>query len=68
MTAFFGDAQASSDGSISAADTTQLLATTLPSTVSIGEATEFINRWNLTVQYWGQGIYTAAQVPSRAKH
>ena len=60
---FFADAQASNDGSISAGDMTQLLATTLPNTVSISEATEFINRWNLTVQYWGQGIYTAAEVP-----
>ncbi len=64
LTAFFADAQVSSDGSISAADTTQLLATTLPSNLSISEATEFINRWNQTVQYWSQGIYTISQVPT----
>ena len=43
---------------------TQLLATTLPSSVSTSEATEFIDRWNRTVQYWSQGIFTAAQVPA----
>ena len=64
MTAFFTDAQASSDGTISPADMTQLLATTLPSSVSISEATEFLNRWNLTVQYWSEGIYMAGQVPA----
>src|SRR5208337_361443 len=40
LTAFFADAQASSDGTISAAEITQLLATPLPSNVSISEATE----------------------------
>ena len=64
VTAFFADVQASGDGTISAAASAQLLATTLPSTVSISEAMEFLNRWNLTVQYWGQGTYTAAQVPA----
>ncbi|MGO8897662.1 MAG: beta strand repeat-containing protein [Isosphaeraceae bacterium] len=66
MTAFFTDAQNSSDGSgtISSAEITQLLATTLPSTVSTSEAMEFLDRWNLTVQYWSQGIFTAAQVPA----
>ena len=43
---------------------TQLLATTLPSSVTASEATEFIDRWNRTVQYWSQGIFTAAQVPA----
>ena len=64
MTAFFTDAQNSSDGSgtITSAEMTQLLATTLPSTVSSSEATEFLDRWNRTVQYWSQGIFTAAQV------
>ena len=62
---FFTDAQDSTNGGqISAAETTQLLATTLPSSVSISEAQEFIDRWNRTVQYWGEGIFTAAQVPS----
>ena len=65
MTAFFTDAQNSSDGGqITAAETTQLLATTLPSSVSTSEATEFIDRWNRTVQYWSEGIFTAAQVPA----
>jgi CARDB/Carboxypeptidase regulatory-like domain len=61
---FFADAQASSNGSISSDEMNQLLATTLPSTISTSEATEFINRWNLTVQYWSEGIYTASQVPA----
>jgi RHS repeat-associated protein len=64
LTAFFADVQSSSGGTISAAETTQLLATTLPNNLSVSEATEFINRWNLTVQYWGEGIFTAAQVPA----
>ncbi len=65
MTDFFTDAQDSSDGGqISAAEMTQLLATTLPSSVSTSEATEFIDRWNRTVQYWSEGIFTAAQVPA----
>ncbi len=63
MTDFFTDAQSSTDGGqISAAETTQLLATTLPSSLSISEAQEFIDRWNRTVQYWSEGIFTAAQV------
>ena len=49
---------------ISPAERTQLLATTLPSGVSIGEADEFLDRWNRTVQYWAAGIVTAAQVPA----
>jgi RHS repeat-associated protein len=66
VTAFFADAQDSSDGgeTITAAERAQLLATTLPSTVSTAEANVFLDRWNRTVQYWGQGIYTAAQVPA----
>ncbi|MFI5458474.1 MAG: SdrD B-like domain-containing protein [Isosphaerales bacterium] len=64
MTAFFTDAQNSSDGAISAADMAQLLATTLPNSVSVTDATEFLNHWNRTVQYWSQGVFTAAQVPA----
>jgi autotransporter-associated beta strand protein len=64
LTDFYTDVQSSPDGSIDPAAETQLLATTLPSSVSTSEATEFIQRWNQTVQYWGQGIFTAAQVPS----
>jgi hypothetical protein len=66
ITAFFAAAQDSSDGgeTITDAERAQLLATTLPSTVSTAEANEFIDRWNRTAQYWGQGIYTAAQVPA----
>ncbi len=65
MTDFLTDAESSTDGGqISAAETTQLLATTLPSSVSTSEAQEFIDRWNRTVQYWSEGIFTAAQVPS----
>jgi hypothetical protein len=65
LTAFYADAQDSSDGgeSITDAERAQLLALTLPSTVSTDEANEFLDRWNRTVQYWGQGILTAAQVP-----
>jgi RHS repeat-associated protein len=64
MTAFFTDVESSSDGSgtITPAEMTQLLATTLPSSVSTAEATEFLDRWNRTVQYWSEGIFTAAQV------
>ena len=48
---------------ITSAETAQLLATTLPTSVSTDEANEFIDRWNLTVQYWQAGITTSAQVP-----
>ena len=63
---FFADAQSSSDGgeTISPAERTQLLATTLPSPVTAAEASEFIARWNRTVQYWFAGIDTSAQVPA----
>ncbi len=66
MTAFFTDAATSSDGSgaITSAEAAQLLATALPTTITTALATEFINRWNLTVQYWSQGIFTASQVPA----
>jgi RHS repeat-associated protein len=49
---------------ISSEDTAALLATPLPSSVSTSEAQEFINRYNLSVQYWSQGIFTASQVPA----
>jgi hypothetical protein len=61
---FVNDTQHTSDGSINAADQAQLLATDLPSTVSQADAVEFLNRWNLTVSYYDQGITTAAQVPA----
>ncbi len=65
LTAFFTDVQSStSGGAISTAETAQLLATTLPSSVSTSEAMEFIDRWNRTVQYWSEGIFTAAEVPA----
>ena len=65
ITAFFYDAQSSaSGGQISASQITQLLDTTLPSSVSTSEAMEFLTRWNRTVQYWTQGIFSAAQVPA----
>jgi hypothetical protein len=65
MTDFFTDAQDSTDGGqISAAETTQLLATSLPGSISISEAQEFIDRWNRTVQDWSEGIFTASQVPA----
>ncbi len=65
MTDFFADAESSGGGGMITADqTTQLLATTLPSSVSTNEATEFIARWNRTVQYWGEGVFDAAQVPA----
>ncbi len=64
LTAFFTAAQASSDGTISTTARTQLLAITLPKNISISEANEFLDRWNRTVQYWGQGIYMVEEVPS----
>ena len=30
----------------------------------MNEAQEFLNRWNRSVQYWSEGIFTASQVPS----
>ncbi len=65
MTDFYSDIQNASDGgAITADEEAQLLATTLPSSVSTSEASEFIERWNRTVQYWNQGIFTNAQVPT----
>jgi hypothetical protein len=65
VTAFYADAQATSDGgeTISSAERAQLLATTLPGGVSTGEANEFIDRWNLTVQYWFAAIVSGNQAP-----
>ena len=66
VTDFYTDAQTTSeDGeTISASERTQLLATTLPSGLSISEANEFLDRWNRTVQYWFAGIVTASEVPA----
>ena len=66
MSAFFADAQASSadGGTITPDQAAQLLAMTLPTSVTTAEAGEFIDRWNRTVQYWGQGIFTSAEVPA----
>ena len=66
ITDFDSDAESSSDGgeTITSAEQAQLLATTLPSGVSTSEANEFIDRWNLTVQYWLAGIDTSDQVPA----
>ena len=63
-TAFVAMVQSSSDGSISAADRAQLLGMTLPDPVTPTEANEFLDRWNRSIDYWSQGIYTAAQVPA----
>ena len=66
MTDFYDDVvgNGSSGEMITPAEQTQLLATTLPAGVSTAEATEFIDRWNRTVQYWVAGIVTSAQVPA----
>ena len=65
LTAFFADAENSGDeGAITADQAAQLLATTLPSSLSTGEAMEFIDRWDRTVQYWSQGVFTSSQVPA----
>ncbi|HVC98811.1 MAG TPA: Ig-like domain-containing protein, partial [Pirellulales bacterium] len=64
LTQFYTDFESSSDGSISAAEEAQLLAMTLPTSLNTTEASKFLDRWNRTVQYWGQGIFTASQVPS----
>ena len=62
---FYADAQGTSGGgeTITPAEQAQLLATTLPSGVTTADANAFIDRWNLTVQYWTAGIVTASQVP-----
>ncbi|HWE97612.1 MAG TPA: CARDB domain-containing protein [Tepidisphaeraceae bacterium] len=52
------------DGSISATDRAQLLALTLPDTVTVADANAFLDRWNRTVAYADQGIFTTAQVPA----
>ena len=66
ITDFFTDAQSSSDGgeTITPAEQSQLLATTLPSGVSTSEANEFIDRWNRTVEYWSEGITIGSEVPA----
>jgi len=64
ITDFFTDAGHTTDGSIDSADQTQLLASTLPQSVSQADAEEFISRWNRTVTYYDQGIYNTSQVPS----
>ena len=66
MTDFYEDVvgNGASGEMITPAEQAQLLATTLPAGVSTAEATEFIDRWNLTVQYWLAGIDTSAQVPA----
>ena len=64
ITDFFADAEGPDGETITPAEQTQLLATTLPTAVSTSEAAEFINRWNLTVQYWTEGIVTSSQVPA----
>ena len=69
LTAFYSDVQSSSDGgAIDPAAEAQLLATTLPSSVSTADASEFIDRWNRTVHYWNAGIFTGAQVPAGQSH
>ena len=54
ITDFYADAQGTSDGgeTITPGEQIRLLATTLPSGVSTSEASEFVDRWNRTVQYW----------------
>jgi len=41
----------------------QLLALPRPTTVSLDQANQFIDRWNRTIAYWSQGIFSADQVP-----
>ena len=61
---FLYDTGDTPDESIDAADQAQLLATTLPDTVTPADAIEFIDRWNRTIAYAEQGITTASQVPA----
>ncbi len=51
VTAFYADVQKASDSgeTVSAAEQAQLLATTLPTGLSVAEANEFLSRWNRTV-------------------
>jgi hypothetical protein len=64
MSAFDFDTNDTSDGSIDAADLSQLLVMTLPDTVTVGDAEEFISRWNRSVSYADKGITTASRVPA----
>ena len=68
LTEFYADVQASPDGTIDSAAETQLLATTLPSTVSTSEATEFIDRWNRTVAILERRHLTAAAGADGREH
>ena len=61
---FLVDTGDTPDDSIDAADEAQLLATTLPDSVTQADAQEFIDRWNRTVTYAAEGITTASQVPA----
>ncbi len=67
MTAFFTDAQNSSDGKrddhVRRGNTTPRDDIAQPR-CRPARRIEFIDRWNRTVQYWSQGIFTAAQVPA----
>ncbi len=66
ITAFLGTIGNSSDGgmTITGGEESTLLATTLPDTVTTNDALELIDRWNLSVQYWNEAIFTVAEVPA----
>ncbi len=48
---------------ISATERAALLALPLHPQLTPADVTLFLDRWNQTVDYYGQGIYTASQVP-----
>ena len=62
----FVNAISASDGTgrkVSDADRVKLLAMPLPSQITQADVTKLINRWNRSIDYYSEGIYTVSQVP-----
>ena len=55
-----------SDGgkAVSAAEQAALLGLALPAPLTPADATQYIERWNRTMEYWGKGWIDAANVPA----
>ena len=54
----------SEDAKISTSERNELLSLALPAQVTATDASQFIDRWNLSVDYWSTGIFLHTEVPS----
>ncbi|WP_200987580.1 S8 family serine peptidase [Anabaenopsis elenkinii] len=66
MTAFSNNTQGSTSAEVKISDTerAELLTLALPNVLTGANVNKFIDRWNRTIDYYSQGIYSVQDVPA----